>query len=417
MPYIICATRSTTHIQGIPERTTGPATDNSATTGVVGYYATSACAAISRSGHTMRILTANADLASALEDARDACKFTGRKLCKNCERAALRAIEDAKQAEPAAPATPTTYAEALAALPAGTDVQLYTSSGQTITGTLAGTGTDGAMVAGFVTGRRRQVSYAAMKSFQFFDHDADDGAGAWVDPITDAAAAAWWATMDERERADLADNASEANQSEPACAERITVDGIGYPCTVTGDHAQHATALGNRWVKHGTEYRARAVPGSVDDVTRGYAYTDARNAYRRAADRFEETGDAADQLAADDAWGTFLAAADAAGKCRVFTCYADTEPGETTCRRHGTEAAAAEAEAPSCSCSNGLCEDCASEYRGKLDALADRHRAVQVNVGGLDFTVCAACSTLVKLVAPDHPGVAYPCDDAKMMNG
>jgi hypothetical protein len=492
MPYIICATRATTHIQGIPERTTGPATDNSATTGVVGYYANSACSALTRSAHRMNILTANADLTAALEDARASCEATGRKLCKNCERAALRAIEDAKNAAPAAPAAPT-YATALAALPAGTDVQLYTSSGETITGTIAGTGTDGAMVAAFITGRRRQVAYDTVESFEFFDHDAADGDGAWVDPIADAEP-----TEHERQRAyelayreakytadraaavtdDAADAAAEAayeryrdaadaidrclifgceNTTDPyraycpehdlrddiedddtACGERTTVDGIGYPCIKRGEHVEHNTRLGAAWWTATVHGDGEGTPLP--------AYDDARKAYMVAADRFEETGAAADRLAADDAWGTFLAAAAAAGKCTVFTCYADAEPGETTCVRHGAEAAAAaalaaredadraamasdalaaaDAEAPSfapiasnpnCSCTFGQCEDCAREYRAKLDAIAQRHRPINARIGGGDFIVCAACSKLVKLVAPDHPGVTYPCEDAKLL--
>jgi hypothetical protein len=417
MAYSIRYTRATNHIQGIPERTTGPATDNSATTGVVGYYATSACAALTRSGHRMGFAASRDDLAAILDQARTT---GGRNLCKRCERAALRALADAASAAPTAPATPT-YATALAALPTGTDVQIYTAMGHTVTGKIAGTGTDGAMIADDITGNRRQVPYDTVASFEHFDHDTET----WADPIADAEPTpadrertyelAYRTARDTADHAaritdDAADSAAEAayeryrgaadtidrclifgceattdphraychehdttdDADDTACGERTTVDGIGYPCINRGEHVEHNTRLGAAW----------RVP-AVDVLTLGAAYTDARQAYMRAADRLEETGAESDQLAADDAWGTFIAAADAAGMCRAFTCYAEAEPGATECQHHRCQHDAADSAAmaadalaggtanPECSCSNGLCEDCAREYRAQLPA--DHH--------------------------------------------
>lgn len=96
MPYSIRYTRATNHIEGIAERTK-PGPDHSATTGVVGYYATSACPSLSRAATRMGTVATHDELATALEDARASCRATGRSLCKNCERAATRALEETYQ--------------------------------------------------------------------------------------------------------------------------------------------------------------------------------------------------------------------------------------------------------------------------------------------------------------------------------
>jgi len=386
MTYRIRYTRSTNHIEGIPERSTGPAADNSQTTGVVGYYATSACPALSRTGHTMGVTGDETDsLAAVLEDARTAGSRT---LCKNCEKAAARAMADAYTVaqnharhaadlleasenfedepriavaeeraerfyeayrdaadavgrclvfgcdspcadgrsycpehddtsdidpEPApAPApveepasAPATYAAELAALPVGAQVQLYTTNGVVRSGAIAGTGSEGVMLTSM--DRRRQVAYSAVESFEYFVEDTELG-GRWFDPITDA-------------------DAPKLRRYE--CPERTVVDGIGYPCVNDGEHVEHNTALGAAWWTP-----ERPVTGTVEDAVLGFAYADARKAYMRASERLEETGEDADRLAADDAWGAFIAAADRAGKCRAFTCYEDAEPGATECARH-----------------------------------------------------------------------------------
>jgi hypothetical protein len=95
MPYTIRYNARTAHLDGIPERTTGPATDNSATTGVVSYYAQSACAALTRSGTRMSVYGDPIDsIALAIDTFHDVAKWKGVKLCSNCERAATKAITD-----------------------------------------------------------------------------------------------------------------------------------------------------------------------------------------------------------------------------------------------------------------------------------------------------------------------------------
>lgn len=91
--YTIRYNARTNHIQGIAERTTGATTDRSQSTGVVSYYAASACAALSRSGHKMGVTgETHANLADALAAARASSASTGRNLCKTCEKAAEAAI-------------------------------------------------------------------------------------------------------------------------------------------------------------------------------------------------------------------------------------------------------------------------------------------------------------------------------------
>jgi hypothetical protein len=96
MPYTIRHNARTAHLEGIAERThTGTEFDNSETTGVVTYYAQSACAALTRSGHRM----AAADEVDTLADALDALRYfaevRGLKVCANCEKAAVAALESA----------------------------------------------------------------------------------------------------------------------------------------------------------------------------------------------------------------------------------------------------------------------------------------------------------------------------------
>lgn len=435
MSYRIRYTRTTNHIEGIPERTLGPATDT-ATTGVVGYYATSACPSLTRSGHTMGTADGDyTDLLALLEDAR---ARGGRKLCKHCERAVTKVITDtyedaqwhaieaakrldiatnttneqliadaedfaermndryddaafvagrcrifkceaprhessawceahtvtdtaddyaarinaaydkaeaanthlsptgqrlaaasaahdeamriahegegtsaqadadaayeaardayraasanhraAREATRAAANTereaiaaldaeskmehdpadcprdcgqcereaiaaldalnalateaaerhaapaPDTYAAALAALPVGTDVALYLTGDDTVNGSIAGTGTDGAMVK-LDNGRRRQVAYTVVESFEFYNHDTDE----WVDPIADAEAAAYARETIAHEDSQLAPTAPVA-----PCGERLMHNGIPHYCRrPVGHHGTGGTA-------------------------------------------------------------------------------------------------------------------------------------------------------------------------------
>lgn len=80
--------RATNHISGIECKTQGPATDRSAETGVVAYYAENACGVLTRGRLAQGASYAN------LQDALDAARITGgRKVCKTCEKAALAALE------------------------------------------------------------------------------------------------------------------------------------------------------------------------------------------------------------------------------------------------------------------------------------------------------------------------------------
>lgn len=86
MGYQIRYNRTTNHIEGIPERTIG--------TGLT--YATSACGALSRGAIRMGTVgPEHADLAVTLAAARSNAAASGRKLCRNCERAAEAAIASA----------------------------------------------------------------------------------------------------------------------------------------------------------------------------------------------------------------------------------------------------------------------------------------------------------------------------------
>jgi hypothetical protein len=84
--YTIKANRSTVHIAGLEERTTTTGEERG---GVVGYYAQSACAGLTRSGHRMENLGSYEDLAEAVRRATQATySISGRKVCKTCLAAA-----------------------------------------------------------------------------------------------------------------------------------------------------------------------------------------------------------------------------------------------------------------------------------------------------------------------------------------
>lgn len=349
----------TAHLQGVAERTvyTGDGEDNGS--GVVPYYAQSACAALTRSGFRMGTGDTLDTLADGLTVLRDFAEARGIKVCANCERAAVAALEadydvaelKAREAaqqldaaenfedepriaiaeeraerladeyadlaavigrcrifgceapthessawceehtEPddtedtasaieaetaarheadnaalmlAATAAPATYAAALVALPVGTDVALYLPGDTTVTGSIAGTGTDGAMVK-LDNGGRRQVAYSVVESFEFFNHDTEE----WVDPIADADARAYAADALANERASFApvDPAVAAaghasTQGKPyvptgesygGCEARIYHNGVGSPCARPRGHegpngAVHRTTTGIEWM-------------------------------------------------------------------------------------------------------------------------------------------------------------------------
>ncbi len=86
--YQILYNASTNHISGIAERTHGTDFD----------YPVSACSALSRGAIRMSGGKRFEDLGEALKGARDSSAATGRKLCRNCEKAAEAVI--ALQATP-----------------------------------------------------------------------------------------------------------------------------------------------------------------------------------------------------------------------------------------------------------------------------------------------------------------------------
>ena len=88
--------RQTNHIAGIGCKTQGPATDRSAETGVVAYYAENACGVLTRGR------LAQGASYEGLQEALDAARITGgRKVCKTCEKAALAQLEADAQELPA----------------------------------------------------------------------------------------------------------------------------------------------------------------------------------------------------------------------------------------------------------------------------------------------------------------------------
>ena len=81
--YTIKGNRSTVHIAGLDERTTGAGVERG------GYYAQSACAVLTRSGHRMETIGNYVDLTEALKVAHQATYSIGsRKVCKTCLAAA-----------------------------------------------------------------------------------------------------------------------------------------------------------------------------------------------------------------------------------------------------------------------------------------------------------------------------------------
>lgn len=84
--FTIKGNRSTVHIAGIEERTQSEGAERG---GVIAYYAQSACASLTRSGHRMESLGQYEDIAEAVKSATYATySISGRKVCKTCLAAA-----------------------------------------------------------------------------------------------------------------------------------------------------------------------------------------------------------------------------------------------------------------------------------------------------------------------------------------
>jgi hypothetical protein len=111
--FTIKANRSTVHIEGIEERTRSLGEDNGS--GIVPYYAESACGALTRSGHRMQMLGEYEGIERALNSAELATySISGRKVCKTCKAAAEALLKAQTEAEEEAAAA-ASEAEALAA--------------------------------------------------------------------------------------------------------------------------------------------------------------------------------------------------------------------------------------------------------------------------------------------------------------
>jgi hypothetical protein len=91
MSYTIRYNRSSNHIQGLTEATQSSGEERG---GVVGYYAQSACAGLTRSGRSMGTGQSYDTVQDALTAARSNAAAAGRKVCKSCEKAAVRIIDN-----------------------------------------------------------------------------------------------------------------------------------------------------------------------------------------------------------------------------------------------------------------------------------------------------------------------------------
>lgn len=94
MELTIRYNRSSVHIQGLTERTTGAVNNKAEVTGVVSYYAESACGGLTRSGYKMAVSNTYDNAEAALKGAQLKARALGLKMCKSCEKAAQRMIDE-----------------------------------------------------------------------------------------------------------------------------------------------------------------------------------------------------------------------------------------------------------------------------------------------------------------------------------
>ncbi len=180
--FVIRYNARTSHIQGVAIRTkvTGNGEDNGS--GVVGYYAQSACPSLTKGASRMAVGKTFTDLGEALGNARISASVNGRNLCKHCEKAAVRALEAAEDAAPA-PA-PVDAARDFTKITPGTHVQVYMTDGSTLAGVFQGVGTTGITVVpnlgGPNHGKRITRSLDRIESFEYYVHDLDGDAGGWL---------------------------------------------------------------------------------------------------------------------------------------------------------------------------------------------------------------------------------------------
>jgi hypothetical protein len=123
------------------------------------------------------------DLGAAVRNARIAARVNNMRVCGNCEEYAEKALSETDR-------NAQHYVNTLQSLDAGTDVQLYTFDGHTLAGVIADHGPE-ALTMTSVQGDPITVAYVDIESFEFYD-EADEN---WVDPVTEAHAAAPDATL------------------------------------------------------------------------------------------------------------------------------------------------------------------------------------------------------------------------------
>lgn len=180
--FVIRYNARTFHIQGAPIRTkvTGDGDDNGS--GVVGYYAQSACPSLTKAASRMAVGRTFTDLSEALNNTRISARVNGRKLCKHCEKAAMRALEAAETQAPEA--APVDAARDFTKITPGTEVQVYMTDGSTLAGVFQGVGTTGITVVpnlgGPNNGKRITRSLDRVESFEYYVHDLDGDEGAWL---------------------------------------------------------------------------------------------------------------------------------------------------------------------------------------------------------------------------------------------
>lgn len=393
MPYTIRYNARTAHLEGLTERTTGPATDNSATSGVVSYYAQSACAALTRSGHCMAAYGDPIDsIALALDTFRDVAKWKGLKLCANCERAATTALNRAYNA------AHRNARDAAADLDRAnsSDSESWQADAEQRSERTYDTYVELAAAVGrcLIFGCDGEAEYRSYcpehdNTDDIEDTDHEREAIAALDALNKLAAEAAERVDPAVAAAGRASTIGKPHVPDPSkwngCEARIYHNGVGSPCGRPRGHelgtepgTAHRTTTGIEWMpgrtrpsycpyarttagcddcsEHGAlvdrimesgkartyaEAEALAVameeepeaftPLAADPVT---VYNNARARYRTLADRHEEHGGESNRAAAAAAWDAFVSAARAAGKCTDFTCYADAEPGADRCQRH-----------------------------------------------------------------------------------
>jgi hypothetical protein len=384
----------TAHLQGVVNRTvyTGDGEDNGS--GVVPYYAESACAALTRSGFRMAVADTLDTLADALTVLRDFAESRGLKVCANCERAAVAALEadyDVAElkAREAARRLDTAedfedepriaIAEEHAERLADEYADLAAVIGRCrIFGCEAPTHEASAWCEEHTDRDDTEDTASAIEAETAARHEADNAARmvAAVERVDPAVAAAGRAST-------VGKAYTPTGESYSGCEAHIHHNGVGSPCarprghkgrggtahrTTTGiewmpgqtrplycpyarttagcDDCKEHAALADRLMESGqakTYAEAEALAVAMEEEPEAFApltvdpeaaYAARRAIYRTASDLYEEHGGEAKRDAAAAAWNAFVAAARLAGKCIDFTCYADAEPGADHCQRH-----------------------------------------------------------------------------------